>query len=128
MPAHRFGRIQLPPRGSWSRNRSRNPAGAPPLPRGPACPRRNTLPAAGSPGPIKRNRPARSMHFELIFAILPKGMKRKLTAYLLAYRRNFFGIAVGFLLALILQFWLRDNYEAAMFRSLATIVRKQDPA
>ncbi|HXD77142.1 MAG TPA: hypothetical protein VN616_05005 [Puia sp.] len=53
-------------------------------------------------------------------------MRTILLKYIGAIRRNVFGIAVGFLLALIFQFYVRDHYEANVFKSLATAVRKKN--
>ncbi|HEV2354313.1 MAG TPA: transglutaminase domain-containing protein [Puia sp.] len=55
-------------------------------------------------------------------------MKRKLRINFRAARRNLFWVAVGFLLALTFRFYLRDHYEASMFQSLATAVRKDNPS
>ena len=62
---------------------------------------------------------------KLTFVFLSNAMRHKLLEYLPAFRRNFFGVAVGFLLALIFQFYLRDHYEATMFNTLANTVRKK---
>lgn len=53
-------------------------------------------------------------------------MQIKIRKYLDACRRNLFGIAVGFLLALVFQCYLHDDYEATVFKSLAATVQKRN--